>query len=289
MKFQFNTPSDGEIALRLARQPQAARLDGELVRVTQGVPHLLIVKIPKGRSPEFKRTLLLEYRSAEPRIVFQAKTDWIAGETNAVQITIQNPRTSPLIGDPFLRTGRLKTPVPLPVSIPPQSSRVVKVPLDLPPDAPDGLPIDLSATLREHNSESDWTWHSELTVHQPFTYSLGPLVAFPLREDQAFPLVHPALASIKLLGQAVLHLRLMNSGPAAIPNHNDWGSETNLKFRAGPAEVNLPANGDQTIEIRALPTQGSGLYRFSIHLASGTFELSEAVVLAATEPGKSPL
>ena len=83
LKFQFNTPSDGEIALRLAHQPQAARLNGELVRVTQGAPHLLIVKIPKGRSPEFKRTLVLEYRSAEPRIVFQAKTNWIAGETNA--------------------------------------------------------------------------------------------------------------------------------------------------------------------------------------------------------------
>ena len=37
------------------------------------LPHLLIVKIPKGRSPEFKRTLVLEYRSAEPRIVFQGK------------------------------------------------------------------------------------------------------------------------------------------------------------------------------------------------------------------------
>jgi len=286
LKFQFNAPSDGEIALRLARQPQAARLNGELVPVTQRAPHLLIVKIPKGRSPEFKRTLVLEYRSPEPRIVFQAKTDWIAGETNAVQMTIQNPRTSPLIGDLFLRAGRLKTPVPLPVSIPPQSSRVVKVPLDLPADAPDGLPIDLSATLRGHNSESDWTWHSELTVHQPFTYSLGPLVDFPLREDQAFPLVHPALASIKLPGEAVFHLRLMNWRSRA-QTIKIGISGTNLKFRAGPAEVNVPANGDQTVEIRALPTQGSGLYRFSIHLASGTFELSEAVVLTAIEPGKS--
>ena len=165
LKFQFNTPTDGEIALRLVRQPQTVRLDGTLVRFKQGEGILRIVKIPRDRNPQLQHTLLLEYGSAEPRIVFQEKDDWISGETNAVQMTIQNPRKSPLIGDLFLRAGRLKTPVPLPVNIPAQSSRVVKMPLDLPPDAPDGLPIELSATLREHNSETDWTWHSELKVH----------------------------------------------------------------------------------------------------------------------------
>ena len=284
-KFQFNAPSDGEIALRLARQPEAARLDGELVRVTQGEQHLVIVKIPRGRSPDFKRTLVLGYRSGEPRIVFQAKNDWIAGESTAVHMTIHNPRKRPLIGHLFLRVGRLKTSTPLPVSIPPQSSREVKVPLDLPPDAPEGLPVDLGATLREHKSESDWTWHSELTVHQPFTYSLSPLVHFPLREDQAFPLVHPALASLNLPGEAVFHLRLRNwRSRAQIIKIGISGA--NLKFRTRP-EVNLPGNREQTIEIRALPTQGSGLYQFSIRLNSGSFELSDAVALAAIGPGKS--
>ena len=51
--------------------------------------------------------------------------------------------------------------------------------------------------------------------------------------------------------------------------------------------MNLPANSQQTIEIRALPTKGSGLYQFSIRLGSGSFELNEAVVLAAIERDKA--
>ena len=146
--------------------------------------------------------------------------------------------------------------------------------------------LSLRATLREHGSESDWTWHSEVTVHQPFTYSLSPVVSFPLREDQAFPLVHPALASMKLPGEAFFHLRLKSwRGRAQTINIGISGA--NLKFRAVPGEVNLPANADQTIEIRAVPMHGSGLYQFSIRLRSGSFELTDAVALAAIEPGKA--
>ncbi len=286
LTFDFNTPNDGEIALRLVHRPQTAQLDGRLVRVTQAAPHLLIVKIPKGASPEFKRTLVLEYRSAQPRLVFRTKNDWIAGEINTVQMTIHNPRKSLLSGDLALRAGRLTTPTPLSVNIPPQSSRVVDVPLDLPPDAPDGLPVNLTATLREHGSQSDWIWHSELRVHQPFTYTLSPRVNFPLREDQAFPLDHPALAAVNLPGEAVFHLRL-KSWRGRTQTIKIGISGDNLKFRAVPTEVNIPANADQTIEIRAVPTKGSGLYQFSFQLSSGSFELNDTVVLAAIEPGKA--
>ena len=37
LKFQFNTPCDGEIALRLARRPQTVRLDGDLMRLNRAV------------------------------------------------------------------------------------------------------------------------------------------------------------------------------------------------------------------------------------------------------------
>ena len=286
LKFDFNTPSDGEIALRLAYRPRTAHLDARLVRVTEAAQHLLIVKIPKGVSPEFKRTLVLEYGSAQPRLVFHTKNDWIAGETNTVQMTIHNPRKSPLSGDLVLRAGRLATSVPLKVEIPPQSSRVVEVPLDLALDAPAGLPVNLAATLRENGSQSNWTWHSDLTVHQPFTYSLSPLVNFPLREDQAFPLVHPVLASINLPGEAVFHLTLRSwrSRPQVIKIEI---SGADLKFRTVPTEVNIAANAYQQIELQAVPTKGSGLYQFSFHLSSGSFELKETVVLAAIEPGKA--
>jgi len=286
LKFDFNAPSDGEIALRLAHRPHAARLDGKLVRLTETAQHLLIVKIPKGVSPEFGRTLALEYRSAQPRLVFHTRNDWIAGETSTVRMTIHNPRKSLLSGDLALRAGRLTTAAPLWVQIPPQSSRTVEVRLDLPPDAPDGLPVNLTASLREHGSQSDWTWNSELTVHQPFTYSLSPLVKFPLREDQAFPLVHPALASMNLPGEATFHLRL-KSWRGRIQTIKIGISGANLKFRAVPTEVNIPANANQPIEIRAVPTEGSGLYQFSFHLSSGSFELKDTVVLAAIEPGKA--
>jgi hypothetical protein len=286
LQFEFNVPSDGEIALRLAHRPQTVHLDGKLVTITQAAQHLLIVKIPKGASPEFRRTLVLEYRSAQPRIVFQQKNDWIAGETNTVQMTIHNPRDSSLSADLALRAGRLTSPTPLQVNIPPQSSRVIEVPLDFPPDAPDGLPVDLTATLRERGSQPDWTWHSALTLHQPFTYSLTPLVNFPLREDQAFPLVHPALASINLPGEAVFHLKLKNwRGRAQRIKIGISGAD--LKFRAVPTEVNIPANANQPIEIHAVPTKGSGLYQFSFHLSSGSVELNDTVALAAIEPGKA--
>src|SRR4029077_14443364 len=90
LKFDFNTPSEGEIALRLAHRPQTAQLDGTLVSVTQTAQHLLTVKIPRGISPEFRRTLVLEYRSAQPRLVFHMKNNWIAGEKKTGGSTITN-------------------------------------------------------------------------------------------------------------------------------------------------------------------------------------------------------
>jgi glycosyl hydrolase family 35 len=286
LKFDFNSPSGGEIALRLAQRPRTAQIDGNSVTITQAAQHLLIVKIPKGIGPEFKRALMLEYRAAEPRLVFHKKDDWITGETNTVRVTIHNPRKTVLSGDLMLLAGRLANPTPVHVEIPPQSSRLVEVPLDLPLDAPDGLPVDMTATLRAQGSPSDWTWHSGLTVHQPFTYSLTPVMNFPLREDQSFPLVHPYLASINLPGEAVFHLKLKNWRGRA-QRLRVGISGTDLTFTEVPTEVNIPANGAQVIEFHAVPTKGSGLYQFSFHLSSGSFELHDAVVLTAIEPGKA--
>jgi hypothetical protein len=286
LKFDFNTPSDGEIALRLAHLPQTARVDGNLVRVKQTAQHLLIVKVPRGVGPEFRRRVVLEYRSAQSRLVFHRKNDWIAGEANTVQMTIHNPGQGLLSGNLTLRVGRLTASAPLKVQIPPQSSRVVEVPLDLPRDAPDGFPVNLIATLREDGSQSDWTWYSELTVHQPFTYSVSPLVNFPLREDQAFPLVHPALASMKLPGETIFQLKLKNWRGRSQTIRVGISGE-NLKFRSIPTEVSIPAKANQSIEIRVVPTKGTGLYQFSFDLSSGSFKLTDAVVLAAIEPGKA--
>jgi hypothetical protein len=286
LKFHFNAPGNGEIALRLSRHPQAARIDGEVVRVTEDAEHLVRVTIPKGRSPEYEHTLAIDYLSDEPRIVFQSKDDGIAGELHTVRMMIHNPRRSPFSGDLLLRAGRLQTSGSISTNIPPQSSRAVEVPLEIPADAPDGLPIGLFATLREHDSGSEWTWHSELTVHPPFTHALSPVVDFPLREDQSFPLVHPALVSMKLPGEAVLHLRLRNWRSSA-QTIKIGTSGDGLRFHPGASEVKLPARGEQTIDVRAVPTKGSRVYQISIRLNSGSFEARDSVSLVAIEPGKS--
>ena len=96
------------------------RLDGELVRFTEDAEHLLRVKIRKGHSPEYERTLAIEYLSAEPRIVFQGKDDGIAGEPHTVRMMIYNPRRSAFSGELVLRAGRLQTSGSLSVSLPPQ-------------------------------------------------------------------------------------------------------------------------------------------------------------------------
>jgi len=111
-------------------------------------------------------------------------------------------------------------------------------------------------------------------------------VNFPLREDQAFPLVHPALASMNLPGEATFHLRL-KSWRGRTQTIKIGISGANLKFRAVPTEVSIPAHANQPIEIRVVPTKGSGLYQFSFHLSSGLFELKDTVMLAAIEPGKA--
>ncbi len=286
LTFNFNAPSDGEIALRLARPPRASQLDGKPATIAKSSASLFIVQVPKGSSPEFQRTLTLEYPSAEPRIVFQGGANWIAGETNTLHLTIHNPRNSPLVGELVVRAGRLKTSPSLPVTVAPQANRTVDVPLDLPADAPDGLPFDVSATFHEHDTGVDWTWHSEATVHQPFTYTVSPLEYFPLREDQSFPLVHPALAAIKLPGEAVFHLHLKNWQDRAQAIKTEI-SGTNLKFGAIPPELTLPAHAERTIDIRALPERGTGLYRISFHLSSGSLELNDAIMLAAVESGKA--
>ena len=141
LKFQFNTPSDGEIALRLVRRPQTVRLDGTLTRFKQGQGNLRIVNIPRDSNRQLQHTLVLEYGLDKPRIVFQKKDDWISGEANTVQMRILNPGKSPLIGNLFLQAGHLKTLSPLPVEIPAQSDRVVKMPLELPPDARTDFPF----------------------------------------------------------------------------------------------------------------------------------------------------
>jgi hypothetical protein len=201
-------------------------------------------------------------------------------------MTIRNPRRSTLAGELTVRAGRLIKTTSLKINVAPQSSRDVEVSFDLPSEAPDGLPVNVTATLREDGAASDWTWQSLLTVRQPFTYSLSPLMKFPLREDQSFPIVHPILASVNLPGEAVFHLR-MNNGRSRQQDIKIRVSGDDLKFGALPTEVSIPANGNQSIEIHAVPTKGSGVYRFSFHLSSGSFELSDTVVLAAIEAGKA--
>ena len=93
---------------------------------------------------------------------------------------------------------------------------------------------------------------------------------------------------MKLPGEAVFHLKLKN-WRGSCPIHNDWDElpERAFKFRSGTPQVNLPAYSDRTIEIRALPTKVRVFISSRFVWAPGSFELKEAVVLAAIEPGKA--
>ena len=233
---------------------------------------------PRDSNRQLQHSLVPEYGSDKPRIVFQRI--WISGEANTVQMRILNPGKSPLIGNLFLQAGHLKTLSPLPVEIPAQSDRVVKMPLELPPDAPDGL------SLRQCNLARDRFRRLELAfrVQGPYPVHLQPQSSreFSFAGRPGFPLVHPTLASLKLPGEAVFYLKLKNwRARAQSITVGIEPSGEGLRIGSGTPQVNLPAYSDRTIEIRALPTRGSGVYQFSIRLGSGSFELKEAVILTS--------
>jgi len=94
LRLEFTVPADAEVALRLASRPQNAKLDGRDVAIaTQPAGQLVIVKLPKGEPPHFIRQLELTYPGEGPRVAISPRGTWVVGETRAVRVRVENPRS----------------------------------------------------------------------------------------------------------------------------------------------------------------------------------------------------
>ncbi len=289
LKLGFTVPADGEVALRLKEQPQKATVDGEPATIQADTKRqLVIVGIPKGQPPHFVRTLELAYPRQSARMVIDPREPWIAGETRAARVRLENPEATPLEGLLDFTAGRFYKPdnPPLPVHIPPRSSREFSFPVEIPVDAVDNQPVELVASFQRQGSLSTWAWRTRVTVHQPFTYTLGPLSNFPLREDQAIPIVHPTLASLDLPGEATFQLRVRNWEDAEqVVTMAAEGA--GLDIRPFSSQFVLAPKGEKTIKLLVAPNGGSGVYPFDLRLHTGSYELKEGVVLVAIRPGEA--
>jgi hypothetical protein len=289
LRLEFTAPTDGEVALRLSSRPEQAQVDGQAATLQEDTDrHLYIAKIPKGEVPHFIRVLELAYPHEGPRVTISPRGPWIAGETRAVRVRVENPRRTTLEGDlDFVAESIYRGENPaLPVHIPAGSSREFSFPAEIPSYAAEGQPVELVATFREKDSSITWAWRSQITIHRPFDWSLTPFLSFPLREDQPIPIIHPTLASLNLPGEAAFQVRVKSwLDHEQVVTLATEGVDLNLT--PASSQLVLPANGETTVEVRAAPAKGSGVYRFEISLRSGDYQVKEGVVLAAIQQGEA--
>ncbi|MFB3921094.1 MAG: alpha-amylase family protein [Terriglobia bacterium] len=289
LKLEFTAPSDGEVALRLSQRPRGATIDGADATVQEDSQRgLYVVRIPQGDAPHFMRTVELAYPTEGPRITINARGPWIAGETLALRMRLENPRLTPLEGQLDLVAGAIyksENP-PLSVHIPPRASREFSFPIEAPREVAENERVELRATFRERRSPTTWGWTSEVTLHHPFEYSLTPVESFPLREDQNIPIVHPTLATLNLPGEAKFQLQVKNwLAHEQVVTLTVEAAE--MTVTPASAQLVLPAQGEANVELRAAPSKGSGLYRFGIRLHSGPYEVREGVALAAVRENEA--
>jgi len=289
LKLELTVPTEGEVALRLSRRPAGAALDGQVVSVQEDTQrHLYLVKVPRGPEPHFLRSLEIAYPQDALRVKILPRLPWIAGETRAVRVRVENPGPAEFAGELDFVAGslyRAENP-PLRVHVPARGAREFSFPVEIPGTFPPNEPVDLTATLRARNSSATWAWHSQATVHRPFDFSVGPVLTFPLREDVQVPIVHPTLMSLRLPGIATIVVRVKNwqdrEQAVTVAASGDA-----VALDPPLAQLVLPAGGEKSLEIHAKPGTGSGRYRIKVELGSGTYRVDEAVDLAAISPGEA--
>ena len=287
LHLELTAPADGEVALRLSRRPEGAKLDGAPVAIREDAERrLYLLAIPHGDAPHFLRKLDISYPQEGPRLVVEPHESWIAGGTRAIGVVVENPQAIALAGELELATdsfSRAPSP-PVVVNMPPKSRREFRLPVEIPALIDFNQPVELRATLRSRDSSAAWTWRSQVTVHPPFEFSLVPTTGFPLREDVTFPIVHPTLASLELPGEAVLRVRVKNwydhEQAVTIAATGD-----NLKITPPLTQLVLSSGAEQTMEVHAAPQGGSGTYHLALNLRSGDYRTGEEVTIAALAKG----
>ena len=289
LSFELTAPTDAELALHLSRRPERATLDGATAEFQEDAARrLYIVKIPRGQGPHFLRRLELAYPHEGPRVVFEAQQPWISGQTRAVRVRVENPGPAMLEGELSLVAGsfyRADNP-PLEVNVSPNSQRTFTFPVEVPDYAASGQNVDLTATLRERDSEAVWAWHSQAVVRQPLDWRIEPADTFPLREDLRVPVVHPTLVSLAMPGEAAIHVHVKNW-----QDHEQAvtlaGTGSQIAITPALTQLVLPAGSEQDLVIRANPQGGSGCYHVTLELRSGSYRATEESVIAAVEKNEA--
>jgi hypothetical protein len=289
LALEFTAPMDGEVALRLAQKPLAAKLDGQAVPVEAGgAGDLYVFRIPRGAAPDFIRRLVLDYSRSVASVRLAARTPLLIGRKNELTARIDNPGPAPLHLKLEVKAGMLE-PASRTEAIDagPGTSREIAIPVAIPADTPDGMVADIRATVTEAGKvvASD-TLH--IVVQNVLSVNIDgmPGARFPLREDLRVPIVHPVLASLDLPESARFQVRVSNRGERPETVRIE---ATGAGLLLSPASFDLvvPARADSIMEIGATPRKGTGAYRFAITVKGEGLDIREDIIIAAVAKGES--
>ena len=286
LSLEFTAPTLGEVALRLAKRPEGAKLDGQGAEV-HGDSGLYVIAIPKGDPPNFERRIELNYPLAVPSIHFVNGRNWLSGTKNDAVVRVDNPGMAALEGELKFSAPAFQVTQHLSVKVPAQGRSQVMFRMDVPAETPDAMIADLAATVHSRGSEAA-SARSQVIVHPPLTASVEALpgVTFPLREDQTVPLVRPILANVNLPDAARFQLRVKNwtERPKEITFH---GTGQDVDITPPLTKIEVPAGSEKVVEFTAAPLKGTGLYHVSVKVDASDFQYAEDVAVAAVAEGEA--
>jgi Glycosyl hydrolases family 35 len=283
LSLELTAPMDGEVALRLAARPVAARLDGKDVPVAgDGAQRPYVVRIPKGTGPDFLRQLQLDYPRAVPSLRLEPRAPWLAGETGELIARIKNPTSAGLKLELDLKANGLEPAARTEsLDVAPGAVREQAIRFTVPADTPDAMIASVRARLSEKGRlvAAD-TVQVPLQARLSASVEASSAVLFPLREDLQVPILHPLLASVDLPGSARFRIEASNRGGTAKTVDVRAVGE-GLLFSPASAQLTVPGSAKASLEITATPQKGTGAYRFTITVSGEGLESREDVVLAA--------
>lgn len=288
LSLEFNAPMDGEVALRLEKKPLAVLVDGATATLRHDLEHkAYVLDVPHGQAPHFIRRVELTYPSREPKLAVTLDGGWVAGERATVSVQLFNPRSSLLMGDlDFTVSGARAETRAAPVQVAAGKSVERTFELALPKDLPDRATLRWVALFREQGADIAWAQRGEVIARRPFTLSFLPVSTFPLREEQAIPIVHPVLASVELPGKASFQVKLENGRSEEQTFTLSFGG-TGLTLPA-LREVSVPASSERVVDFTVEPATG-GVFRFEATAtpSRGGPTATEGAILVALFPGEA--
>jgi hypothetical protein len=288
LALELTAPADAELALRLSKRPESVAIDGIAtnLREAQG---LFFIRVPGGKAPDFLRRVELMYPRRVAAVGFTAGKSWLAGQVNTAIVRVDNFGALAVQGTLEFSAPGFQEFQKIPVNVGANSKRQFSFMVKAPTETAEGITVELQATLRSQDSEIARTI-CHVIVHHPWTATVEATSAvfFPLREDQAVPIIHPILASVNLPGAASLQVRVRNwSAQEQSVTVKSASLGQGITITPSSFELTIPANRERTVELRAQPEQGTGLYQFTINLDAQNASVSEQVMMAAVGKGEA--